>query len=460
MAILPPLPRQPPPRQDAAAAKPAGQPAARSARAATPAATAAPKLRLVAPATDAAADIAPAPQARAVARPATRPVPAAPAVEETVQPAAAPVRKLRRLGWAKISFMLAVLLPVVLVGLYYAFVASDHYRSEMRFSVRGTEKSGLETLGLTALPGASTQAADAYIVIDYIHSTQILLDIKQKLGIDVRRYFAGPEIDPVYRIDADMPLEEFVYYWRWMIDASYNSTTSITTFQVTAFSSPDATAIAQAVLNVSNQLVNDLSTKARLQLISTAQSEVTRTEDRLIEARQAVAAFRDREQTANPTMVAESDQVIIQGLEKTLIELKSRRAALLSTVDPNSPSVRVLDRQIASYTTELDLKRRGMGSGQGTGANNLSTQLNEYNALALEQEFAEKAYTSALSSLETSQAEARRQDRYFAIAVEPTVPDVALYPLRIINTIIAFFALCVAWLIGYLVVQAVRDHTV
>jgi capsular polysaccharide transport system permease protein len=120
----------------------------------------------------------------------------------------------------------------------------------------------------------------------------------------------------------------------------------------------------------------------------------------------------------------------------------------------------VLDRQIASYTTELDLKRRGIGSGYGTGANNLSTQLTEYNALVLEQEFAEKAYTSALSSLETSQAEARRQDRYFAIAVQPTTPDVALYPLRAVNTLIAFLMLCVLWLIGYLVAQAIRDHTV
>jgi capsular polysaccharide transport system permease protein len=247
-----------------------------------------------------------------------------------------------------------------------------------------------------------------------------------------------------------------------MIDASYNSTTSITTFEVTAFDGKDAAAIARAVLKVSDELVNELSTKARLQLISNAQGEVKRTEDRLAVARQAVAAFRDREQTANPTMIAESDQAILQSIETTLIELKSRRASLLSTVDLTSPSVRVLDRQIASYAAELEQKRRGIGSGgQGNGDDRtLTTQLTEYNALSLEQEFAEKAYTSALASLETSQAEARKQERYFAIAVEPDIPEIALYPLRVINVIIAFFVLCVVWLIGYLVVQAVRDHTV
>ena len=51
-----------------------------------------------------------------------------------------------------------------------------------------------------------------------------------------------------------------------MVDASYNSTTSITTFEVTAFDGKDAAAIAQAVLKASDELVNELSTKARLQL--------------------------------------------------------------------------------------------------------------------------------------------------------------------------------------------------
>ena len=346
--------------------------------------------------------------------------------------------------------------------MYYLFISSDQYRSEMRFAVRGTERSTLENLGLNALTGSSSQAADAYIVIDYIHSKQVLLDMQQKLGIDVRQFFSRPDIDFAYRIEPDMPLEKFIYYWRWMVDASYNSTTSITTFEVTAFDGRDAAAIAQAVLKVSDELVNELSTKARLKLISNAQSEVTRKEDRLMVARQAVAEFRDREQTANPTMIAESDQAILQAIEKTLIELKSRRASLLSSVDATSPSVRVLDRQIASYSAELEQKRRGIGSG-GLGNSEdrtLTTQLGEYNALELEQEFAEKGYMAALASLETSQAEARRQDRYFAIAVEPNLPEISLYPLRLINVMIAFFVLCIVWLIGYLVVQAVRDHTV
>jgi len=433
--------------------------AAREARAAAAPAKAGPKLRLVSPANEPVTDPVPEEQGSA---PAIAPKPVLPNRSEQIGSAMrAKLLPKRKIGLTKLSFLLAVVLPTILVGLYYAFIASPHYRAETRFSVRGMEKSTLETLGLSALPGATTQAQDAYIVIDYIHSKQVITDVRDKLNIDLRQFFSHPDIDLAYRIDPDMPLDKFINYWRWMVDASFNSTTSITTFEVTAFSGEDAQAIANAVLNVSTKLVNQLSTVAREQLINSAQAEVNRTEDRLIAARQSVEDFRDVEQISDPTREAESDQVIIQGLEKTLIELKSRRASLLSTVDVSSPSVRVLDRQIASYTTELDHKRRGIGAGQSgaTGAT-LSSKLTQYNSLVFEQEFAEKAYATALASLETSQAEARRQDRYFAIAVEPSIPEISLYPLRLINTLIAGLVLCILWLIGYLVVQAVRDHAV
>ena len=353
-------------------------------------------------------------------------------------------------------------MPTALVGLYYLLIASDQFRSEMRFAVRGTERSPLENLGLSVLPGASSSASDAYIVIDYVHSKQVLVDIQKKTGIDIRKYFSEPGIDFAYQIDPKMPLEKFISYWRWMIDASFNSTTSITTFEITAFSAEDARAIAAAVLKASDELVNELSAKARTQLISTAQSEVARTEERLVEARQAIANFQSTELTADPSLVAQSNQELVSGIEKQLIELNARRTFLMGSVDENSPSIRVLDRQIASIAEQLKAKRQEIGlSGELPGESKpLSRQLSEFNALMVEKEFAEKAYTTSLAALETSQAEARRQERYFAIVVEPSNPEIAMYPHSIANTFVAFVSFFVIWLLGYLVIQSIRDHSV
>ena len=292
-----------------------------------------------------------------------------------------------------------------------------------------------------------------------------LLEMSRNLEeMAARLQSKAAEIDPVYRIEADMPLEEFLSYWEWISTVDYNSTTQITTFQVNAFSSEDAATLSAAVLKAAEKLVNQLSVEARQQLIATAQEEVRRTEDRLTQARGLLARFRDREQSLDPKLQAESEQALTQGLQQQLIDLRSRRSALLSTVNASSPSVRVIDRQIRAVEAQLEAQRQTVGSGSETAGaestRNLSSVFEDYSALQLEEEFAKTAYTSALSSLETSQAEARRQERYFAIVVEPTTPSVALYPLRVVNTLIAFALFFVLWLLVYLTAQSVRDHTV
>jgi capsular polysaccharide transport system permease protein len=223
--------------------------------------------------------------------------------------------KPKKSALGKILFFLLVFLPTIAVSVYYSSYASDQYRSELRFSVRGVESSPLDALGLGAIPGATTQAADAYIVIDYINSKQIISDIKEKLHIDLREKFSKTEIDSLYKIKKDMSLDEFVYYWKWMINADFNSTTGITTFEVTAFTADDAQQIAKAVLDVTTNLVNGLSSAARVQLIEFAQGEVNRTEARLGQARKAITEFRNLEQSLDPTLTAKSGQAITETLE-------------------------------------------------------------------------------------------------------------------------------------------------
>ena len=363
-------------------------------------------------------------------------------------------------------FLLIVVAPTALAGWYYATTASDQYQSETRFAVRGTDSTPLSVLGLSALPGTGTEQADAYIVSEYIQSLQLFNDLRER-GVDLRAFFARADIDPVYRIEADVPPEEFLSYWNWMTATDFNSTTSITTFQVNAFSAGDAATISRAVLDAAAGLVNELSTEARKQLIRTAEEEVRRTEARLAAARQTTTNFRDRVQTLDPQAEAASDAELITGLERELLELQARRTALLATVSQSSPSVRVLDRQIRAKEGQIAAQRQAIGSGEGEastadaaegGTGNLSAQLGQYSELLLEEQFAQEAYKGALSSLETAQAEARKQERYFAIVVEPTTPQASLYPERVVNTFLVLLVGFLVWLFVYLVLQSVRDH--
>ncbi|MGH6763324.1 MAG: hypothetical protein ACRECW_17260 [Phyllobacterium sp.] len=373
------------------------------------------------------------------------------------------LRRATNRHWTMLSFIGCVIVPTIVVAFYYAFIASGQFRSETLFAVRGTTTSPLSLLGLAALPGTNVQAGDAYIVANYIQSKQVLLDVREKQGIDMRSFFSKPEIDAAYRIDPQLSFDEFLDTWNWMADVEFNSTTGITTFRVNAFTAEDAQKISATVLKVAEDLVNRLSDSARQQLISTAHEEVARTEERLTSARNAVEVFRDREQALDPQLVAQSEQTIIRELQTNLADLQARRNALLIT-SKDSPTLRVLNRQVDALEQQIATQKRRVGSGEAssplTGDRNLSSVYTDYNALLLEQEFAEKAYTSALTALEQSMNEARKQDRYFAIILAPSLPEVALFPHRLINTLLAAAGFFVLWLFGYLITQSIRDHAI
>lgn len=371
--------------------------------------------------------------------------------------------------WTPVLFALTVLLPTFFVGLYFAFIATPQYEVESQFAVRGVNESSMSTLGLSVLTGMSGQSGDSYIVSSYIASNQLYRDIKEKLDIDLRDFYAQDSIDFMYRIKPDMPPEEFTSYWQDMINISYNSTTGNVVLQVYAFSAEDAKVISDAVLKVSESLVNTLSENSRQQLIEVANQQVARSEARLAKVRDEIRLFREQEQTFDPKEIASLEAGIVSTLESQLAALKTRQRALLNTVSSDAPSAKVIERQIAALESQLSEQRSKVGNGDtadgAAGAadktdKNLPEVFTRYEELSVEQGFATTAYTTSLAALETSLAEAQKQQRYFATYVQPTEPQVALYPKAAMNTFVAFLIFLFLWVIGYFVTRSVRDHAI
>jgi len=383
-----------------------------------------------------------------------------------------PKRK-RQLPWTPISFGLVVAIPTILTALYFAFIASPQYVVETQFSVRGAGQASLGALGLPALVGGGAQSGDSYIVADYIHSAQILPDIKSQTGVDIRTVYSRPTIDFLYRENGTRSLDEFRDYWRNMVNVSYNATTGNVTMRVFAFSPSDAKQIAQSILSVSEHLVNALSEKSRQQVVEAANQQVARSEERLRNIRKQMTELQITEQAVDPTAVATMEATIISSLEQELANLRTRYKALVDTVSSDAPSARVIERNISALEAQLvEQKKRLTGNtedqpddGKRTRAgadtsNALPQMISRFSELGVEQEFAVKAYTASLAALETSMQEAQKQERYFAVYVPPREPEVALYPFSVLNTGIVFLASFGFWLIGYFVFRSVKDHAI
>ena len=368
--------------------------------------------------------------------------------------------------WTPVLFALTVLVPTFFVGIYFAFIASPQYEVESQFAVRGVNESSMNSLGLSVLTGMTGQSGDSYIVSSYIASNQLYRDIREKLDIDLRDFYSQDTIDFMYRIKPDMPPEEFTSYWQDMINISYNSTTGNVVLQVYAFSAEDAKVISDAVLKVSESLVNTLSENSRQLLIEVANQQVARTEARLNKVRDEIRLFREQEQTFDPKEIANLEAGIVSSLESQLATLKTRQRALLNTVSSDAPSAKVIERQIAALESQLSEQRAKVGNGESSDATaggndkNLPEVFTRYEELTVEQGFATTAYTTSLAALETAMAEAQKQQRYFATYVQPAEPQVALYPKGAMNTFVAFLVFLFLWIVGYFVTRSIRDHAI
>jgi len=393
--------------------------------------------------------------------------PVEPVVESNSKERRLFVRRRLQLSWTYLSFLLMVAIPGAATGFYYAFIASPQYIIETQFSVRGSSQSSMSTFGLSGLFGSTVQSGDSYIVSSYITSVQLLRDVKEQLGIDLRQYYAKNDIDFWYRIDPNMPLEKFTDYWKNMIEVSFNSTTGNTTLYIYGFSADDSKAIADAVLKVSETLVNDLSEKNRQQMTLMASKQVDRSEDRLRKVREEIRKLQVKEKTIDPTALVKGGAELVQALENQLQGLKTRYATLLQSVDKNSPSARTLQKQIKSAEDALQFQKARIGSSTDDAAadkpgddGHIAEVVNKFAELTVEQSFATQAYTTSLAAFETALAEAQKQERYFATFVAPTRPEIALYPSRLLDTFIAVLVLCAIWMISQFLYRSFRDHAI
>ena len=92
-----------------------------------------------------------------------------------------------RSSWLWRSFIVLVLAPLVTSSIYFGFLASDQFGSEMRFAVRGATEvlpgsDALAASGLGTLASLNSNQ-DVYIVADYIASRSMIDDLSKEIDL-------------------------------------------------------------------------------------------------------------------------------------------------------------------------------------------------------------------------------------------------------------------------------------
>lgn len=378
----------------------------------------------------------------------------------TLEAAPATLGAGQRWRWRIIvaSFLLAVALPTLVVAIYFTFFAANQYAAETRFSVRSatTTQAPNDLLGLISVAPAAT-ITDAYVLIDFVRSRQLLDRLHTEMNY--KAVFSRPEADFWARLDTDLPMEKVILYWRRMVSIGFDTTSQIVTLQTRAFRQADALQLANAILKQSEHLINDLSARARADAVKMAEQELAQSEARLRLARLAVRTFREERQEIDPRKKAEARQQIIETLQGELTSARARLQTMRQQLAENAPTVVYQRSVIKALEKQIDEERsRAATSATAADDSTIGGLIADYEALTIDREFAEKAYVSAMGSLERVRFDAARQQRYLATIVAPSLPQHPLYPKSLLNTLIVLVGLFCIWGLAVLIGLAVRDH--
>ncbi len=387
------------------------------------------------------------------------PVPDKPAAATPSQrPTVSTARLKRRHGLVILSFLCFVLLPAALTAWYLWTRAADQYASRVGFSVR-TEEAGsaIESIvGIAQLSGSSSSDTD--ILYEYLQSQELVQEVDEALDLQTIWAKADPDVDPIFAYDPAGTIEDLLRHWQRKVKVYYDSGTGLIDIRVLTFDPEDSRIINALIYEKSSLMINKLSAIAREDAVSYARDELQQAEDRLKAARLALLSFRNRTQIIDPTIQTQTQSGLIGALETQLADAQINRALLQDTTQAGDPRVVEVERRIKVIEEQIAKERAKLGLSNAQADTSVATMVGEFEALSVELEFAQQAYTATRVAFDTARNDARRQSRYLAAHVAPTKAEKAEYPEREILFVLITLFLFLGWAVSVLMAYALRDR--
>ncbi|MBK6322667.1 hypothetical protein [Candidatus Aalborgicola defluviihabitans] len=359
------------------------------------------------------------------------------------------VSRIDRLFW------LTVVIPTAISIMYFGFVATDVYTSESSFVVRSPERPMTSPLGaLLKGSGFSRAQDDSYTVHEYVLSRDALRVLVQSIALD--KAFANPDVDRFSRfagLDPDKSFEALHRYYQKKVSVLTDSTSSITSLSVKAFTARDALNVNTELLKQSETLVNRMNERGRRDLIHYSQAEVDLAQQKAKVTGLALADYRNRQGVVDPERQATAKLLQVAKVQDDLIATTTQ-LVLLKASTPKNPQIPIL--QLRATTLEQEIKRET--ANVTGGQTSLANKASDYQRLAIDAEFANKQLVSALTSLEMARSEALRQQVYLERVTQPSLPDVAQDPKRVRSILATFLMGLVVWGVLSMLIAGVKEH--
>lgn len=355
----------------------------------------------------------------------------------------------------RLLFVALVVLPTLLTALYMLAIASNQYISEAHFIVRSAQKQNggglsamLQSSGLSGIRDESSS------VVDYIKSRDALReilpetqfrDVVNRPGADFLARFPS-----FYRGDS---FEELFEHYSNIVTVVHDAATGINTLKVRAFVPEDAQRVAEALLRMSERLVNRMNERSLSDTVTLADREVKIAEARSAAAQKALTQYRVAVGMVDSSSTAKTSLELIGGLERELSAARTQYAQTKAG-SPSNPGLQNLKDRVVALEQQIE-SERGRLYGSDTAKVGAFA---EFERLTIEAEFAAKALVVANTMLETARLEALRKQLYLDRVVEPNSADLSRYPRRFLSIVAVFGTAFLVYGILWLVMANAREH--
>ena len=272
----------------------------------------------------------------------------------------------------------------------------------------------------------------------------------------MEQIFARSTIDFASRLSIDMPLEELWKYWNKHVNASLDTISGVVTLQVSAFTPDDALKVNEQILDLCEKLVNSISERSRKDALKRSEGELREALQKLLDAKQRLLEYRNRNVLIDPALKAASIGEIIAKLTVKRIEVENNLSSLAGTLSSDSPSQRLLATQLSVIDKQIaEQKQQLTGNADSP---RVSAEIAEFEQLKLGEFYTQRMYQISQADYEKSRQQAEKQQLYLGTIIRPLMPGDPLIPKIGIYTFLCFALLLIIWAIVSLLISSIREH--
>ncbi|MFE0838839.1 ABC transporter permease [Achromobacter insolitus] len=354
-------------------------------------------------------------------------------------------------------FIYVVLVPMLLMGIYYGFLSLDRYVSTAKMVVRQPhEAAGINVPSLALLMGSAnpTSREETLFMQDFIQSIDMMNYLRQKLNW-VEAY-SDQVTDPLFYLSKEAPSEDLLKFYRRIVQTHFDEFTGLLEVEVQTPTPALSKAMLDEILTESERFVNELSHKIARDHLSFAERELGTARRNYIEKRDVLIAFQGANNLLDAKSSAISRAATLAGLEDSLTKERAHMKALRSTLDAQAPQVRQQQVKIRAIEQQLAAEKKELIS--SVGGEQLNVIASEYQNLTVDAGIAEESYKLAVTALENARIEASKKIRSLVTVVRPAIAERALYPDRLYNLATLFVLLVLLYGVARFVIATIEDH--